>query len=189
MKIISQIDESTFVVRMEDSDLPNQPQHIFVAHDYLSVSGIHGISNDMSNGIPKLYGKFVSCGNVVIQQNVHVSIRPMIELVMPYLQEHPNMQKEHLFHKDGRPAYNYSGVDLVLHGDERYTKQADGTGLWERDVWHYKSALIEGSFSYENYYDVTKTTYSQLLVSGSGWEELPTKEESYKQYHIKLNNE
>ena len=61
MKIISQIDESTFVVRMEDSDLPNQSQDIYVANDYLSISGSQGLSNDMSNGIPNLYGKFVVC--------------------------------------------------------------------------------------------------------------------------------
>ena len=184
MKIISQIDESTFVVRMEEHDLPNQPQNIFVAHDYFSVSDTELISAEPK---VKLYGKFVNCGNVTARQNCHISIRPMIELVMPFLQNHPNMQKEHLFH-NGHLAYNYSPVDLKLCGDERYTKQADGNGLWERDVWHYKSVFKE-PFSYENYYDVTKTTYSQSLVSGSGWKELPTKTESYKQYHTELNNE
>lgn len=174
MKVISQIDERTFVVRMEDHDLTEE-QHVFVAHDYFSVSQRRGISAD-----PRLnlYGKFVSCGCVEMYQQCHISIRPMIELVMPFLQRHPYMQKAHLFEKDGSLSYNYSGVNIVLHGPEVYTKQEDDSFLCEYESLHCKTVRCDDDlWSFEKFYSIDKTTTRYKLVKGLGASDLPSTNE------------
>ena len=179
MKIVSQIDESTFVVRMEEHDLDEQ-QHVFVAHDYFSVSQKRYISASPN---VRLYGKFVSCNNVAIQNQCHISIRPMIELVMPYLMKHPNMQISHLFEKDGSEAYNYSSVNIVLHGDESYIKNEGEKPYFEREVLEYKS-VFKKPFSYEKYYDVNRKVYRYGLKDD---DENSVKEEHFTQNHTSIN--
>jgi len=182
MKIISQIDESTFVVRMEEHDLDSQ-QDIFVAHNYFSVSQKVSISPAPT---ANLYGKFVFAGNVWMKQHCHISIRPMIELVMPFLLKHPYMQKEHLFNKDGSEAYNYSPVNICLHGHEKFVQKQGEASYEEREVLEYKSVMSDESFRFEPYYDVKR----KVLRCGIKDVAYQTcKEEKFAQNHISLNEE
>ena len=109
----------------------------------------------------------------------------MIELVMPYLLSHPNMQMNHLFNKDGSEAYNYSSVNIALHGDEKYIKNKGETPYFERETLEYKS-VFKKPFLYENHYDVTRKVYRYGLKDS---DEKSVKEEHFIQNHTPLNEE
>ena len=108
----------------------------------------------------------------------------MIELVMPYLLKHPNMQKEHLFQKDGKAAYNYSPVNIRLYGEEKYFNKQGEVPYFEREVLEYKSVRSDDdSFIYEPYYDVNR----KILRCGIKDVEYKTfKEEHFAQNHTSL---
>jgi hypothetical protein len=115
MKIIKQLSEDEFVIKMEEHDLKSYST-MRVAHDYVEFGDNMGI--EAENGV-KLYGKFASCANWIrALHNVHISIRTLIKVVLPYLNKHKYCQEEHLLTDDGKPNYIWSTDPLFYYTEE-----------------------------------------------------------------------
>lgn len=170
MKIISQIDENTFVVRMEEIDLNNNnPQHVFVAHDYFAVSDYRSITTDPTVMKQPIYGPHKFCGNsVMMWQQCHISIREMINLVLPYLNEHPYLKPEHLISKeDGSQRYLYCApANLYLSGCESITKDNENHIVETRVSHHYRGIKDGGGWNVEPRYEVEEIKYTSKFVVG-----------------------
>lgn len=148
MKVLAKIDDSKYVVEIEESECKYQVNDkIIVNHDYVNVIG-----STYVGGKERIYPRV----------SIHLSIREMIQLVLPYLQEHPYMQKEHLIHHNdnGEPydAYAYCTGDVTLCGPEICERKDDGLHC-KRTNKHY--------FRKDKVYHVTETTKEYVLQNKS----------------------
>lgn len=106
MKIIKQLSESEFVIRMEETDLKNETL-LLVEHDYVQFGVNMGIQTSMYDVKEPIYGKYAFCANWVNSMfNVQIPIRDMVKFVLPYLNEHEYCTEEHI--KD-----NYYGESVI----------------------------------------------------------------------------
>ena len=172
MNVICKIDDRKFVVEMEENELKYQlGEHIAVVHDYVNIVGSAYVG-----------GK----ENIYPRVALHLPIREMIQLVLPYLQEHPNMRREHLLQrdKDGvlRENYAYYEGDITLHGDETYQQREDGT-LCQCISKHYVRHTDE------TVYHVTETKKGYILpknLKEHGYKEIDLPDE-VKEYDIDMH--
>lgn len=115
MKITKQISEDEFIIKMEEHDLKSYST-MRIAHNYVEFGDNMGI--EAENGV-KLYGKFASCANWIrALHNVHISIRTLIKVVLPYLNNHKYCKEEHLLTDDGKPNYIWSTDPLFYYTEE-----------------------------------------------------------------------
>ncbi len=157
MKVIAQIDENKFVVEMEEID-NDHGDSIFVAHDYFSLSGTAFIRCKAGLSIQNPIREW-SEHSLPVRVNLHVSIREMIELVMPYLQSHPMMQPERLLKReDGTNPYMYMSTDLTLY-DGNEVKKIDGELIEKVVRKHYtrKASLRMQDVHGYNVEEIVKT--------------------------------
>ena len=111
MRIIEQISEDTFVVKMDEYDLQKEDA-IKVAHDYVSFYGNVGMTTENS---VEVHGKYASCNNWIKQcVEFQIPIREMITLILPYLNRHPYCSPDHLETEEGKPNYTY-GNNIVFY--------------------------------------------------------------------------
>ena len=84
MKIVKQLSEDEFVLKMEDSDLTELTK-VKVAHDYVQIDAQMGLQIDRteSNWMP--YGKFASVATNWIKGyfTTQINIRPFIKVLLP----------------------------------------------------------------------------------------------------------
>jgi hypothetical protein len=115
MKIIKQLSEDEFVIKMEEHDLKSYST-MQVAHDYVEFGENTGITaeNDV-----KLYGKFVYCSNwIKAWHNIQIPIRTLIKVVLPLLNKHKYCQEEHLLTSEGKPNYIWDIDPLTYKTEE-----------------------------------------------------------------------
>ena len=114
MKVIQQLSEDEFVVKMDETDLKKEPS-VIVAHDYVAFSANQGF---MVDGSVTPYGKFEGCASNWIKGRhiVQIGIRDMIDVVLPMLNKHEFCQPEHLV-RDGKPVYKYGTSHLIFYED------------------------------------------------------------------------
>lgn len=127
MKVIKQLFEDEFVIKMEEHDLKSYST-MRVAHDYVEFGENTGITTE--NDV-KLYGKFVYCSNwIKAWYNIQIPIRTLIKVVLPHLNKHKYCQEEHLLQEDGKPAYNWETEPFTCKDEDDncyvYVKQKDG---------------------------------------------------------------
>lgn len=110
MKVLSQIKDRTFAVELDDKDFENEDM-IYVSHEvchFIGQAYIH--CKDYST--PDFKGDDFkwSRHDIPVRVNLGIDVRTMIELVLPYLQEHYNLQPKHI--EGGN--YNYLGHPITL---------------------------------------------------------------------------
>jgi len=109
MKIIKQLSEDEFVVKMSEQDLYND-KSIIVAHDYVNFIRTMMLSTDPSVKRP-LYGKYAFCANCInVRMAVQFPIRDMVKFVLPFLKKHPYCTEEHI-------GNNYHGESIIYFTD------------------------------------------------------------------------
>ncbi len=130
MKIIEQINETDFVIRVEEK----QDFQFVIQHDYIGFYKNQALLT--AAGVPTLTGRYAVCANVIsIPCHCQIGIREMQDIIMPLLKEHEYMQADHLkdrFHDeddkyfkqhglteprykkgDPYPAYSYGGTTII----------------------------------------------------------------------------
>lgn len=128
MKIIKQLSEDEFVLKMEDHDL-REMTCVKIAHDYVQIAANMGIQVE---GDCKPYGKFASCASNWIKgySDVQINIRKFIKVVLPLFNKHKYCQEDHLLQEDGKPAYNWETAPFTCRDEDDkwyvYIKQEDG---------------------------------------------------------------
>lgn len=115
MRIVEQISEDTFVVKMDEYDLQKEDA-VKVAHDYVAFYGNVGMTTENS---VEVHGKYASCNNWIKQRvEFQIPIREMIKLVLPYLNRHPYCSPDHLETEEGKPNYIY-GNNIVFYSNPK----------------------------------------------------------------------
>lgn len=148
-KIIKQISENQFVIELTDVDDKSVVDRVKIAHDYVEFSGNSLMFTD-TNTCPLLEGQTI--GNAIsILSEVQLSIYDFYQVILPYLNEHKYLQKEHALCLDSNGKYNYcnNGTWVFRYYDEN-TKQT-----------MYKVRLNNES----EYSTVTKDFYKQFIES------------------------
>lgn len=114
MKVIKQLSEDEFVIKMEDCDLEKESR-MTIAHDYVQFGANMGLTLDpTANWRPT--GKFAGAFSNWIKGYFHVQIgiRPFIKVVLPQLLANDYCKEEHLTSEDGRPNYNWDSKPLIF---------------------------------------------------------------------------
>ena len=106
MKIIKQLSEDEFVLKMEEHDLKEMTS-VKIAHDYVQIGANVGIQ--VENGDWKPYGKFATCASNWIKGyfDIQINIRKFIKVILPLFKRHKYCQEKHLLQEDRKPAYNW----------------------------------------------------------------------------------
>lgn len=187
MKIISRIDDDKFVVQVEENDF-NRGTNVYVAHDYFSIStnwslgnvkGEHSSMNIMGH----------KCYYVPCRVNIHISIRDMVDIILPFLNQHPYMQKSHLLFPqgseyEGQPAYTYMDTDVTTRQliSERYDK--DSKVIETKSVTkHYTRPSVHRENEDWKTYHVMET----LRENKYCYPDLDATEEKTTEYDININ--
>lgn len=114
MKVIKQLSEDEFVIKMEDCDLDKESR-MTIAHDYVQFGANMGLTLD-----PKAdwrpTGKFAYVGSNWIKGYFHVQIgiRTFIKVVLPQLLTNEYCQEEHLGDAEGNLKYNWNSTPLIF---------------------------------------------------------------------------
>lgn len=141
MKIISQIEEDVFTIKVEEFD--TKKKSITIAHDYVQLSASGLIYTDISVKEP-LAGKHVMCANALfVPMSVQMGIRGAQKILFPLLQSHEYMQSSHLEYK-GKPTYNYCDDIIFYH----------------KDRTNMVAIRLEGDIEYSH---VTREFYNKVL--------------------------
>lgn len=113
MKVIKQLSEDEFVIKMDESDLSKESRMV-VAHDYVQFGTNVGLMLDTkADWTPT--GKFAVCANWIKGYfNVQVGIRTFIKVVLPHLLANENCQEAHLVDSEGNPRYNWDTRPLIF---------------------------------------------------------------------------
>lgn len=115
MRIIKQLSEDQFVIKMDESDL-KEYSSMRMAHDYVEFTDNMGLTTE---GNVQLYGKYASCANwIKCLHTVHIPIRNLIKVVLPFLNKHKYCQKEHLLCDDGTQNYIYPCDPLFYYTED-----------------------------------------------------------------------
>ena len=129
MKVLKRLSDDEFIVKVEDSDIDIKSKVIAVNHDYMNVCGRILLGEDYEQGERfcgtdmTIHGKKVQ--GVPMFASIHINIRDMIDLVMPYLNRHPYLKREHLLREGKNEAYLYYSSDIILHDAHRVEKIGD----------------------------------------------------------------
>lgn len=118
MKVIKQLSEDEFVIKLDNYDLKTE-KRIVIAHDYVQFSGNSGLEIDSSAGFqPK--GKFATCANWIKGYfNVQINIRSFIKVILPHLLESEYCQESHLVDEKGNPLYNWDSRPIIFHKENK----------------------------------------------------------------------
>lgn len=118
MQIIEQISEDTFIVKMDENCDLHPRKAMVIAHDYVQFNGDVGLSSDSSVFKEKgLTGKYAWCNNWIhMYGQVQIPIRLFSQLLLPKLQNHEYLQKEHLVDEQGNPKYHGSYNKYFYNG-------------------------------------------------------------------------
>lgn len=114
MKVIKQLSEDEFVIKMENCDL-DQESRMTIAHDYVQFGANVGLMLD-----PKAdwrpTGRFAGVFSNWIKGYFHVQIgiRSFIKVVLPQLLKNEYCQEEHLTNADGALNYNWNTTPLIF---------------------------------------------------------------------------
>ena len=130
MKIVRQLSEDEFVLKMEDSDL-TELTNVKIAHDYVQIDAQMGFQIDRSesNWIP--YGKFATIASNWIKGyfTTQINIRAFVKVLLPFFNKNKYCQEEHLI-QDGKPNYNWSLTPICIREDDDkwyvHIRQSDG---------------------------------------------------------------
>lgn len=117
MRIIDQLSEDTFVVKLSEKDL-DSTQRLVIAHDYVMYSHRQLMETEPSiDKELKLHGKYALCSNAaLVQQQVQIDIRTFIKAVLPIVNTHPYCQESHL-KRDGKDVYIGYSQKLIYRKD------------------------------------------------------------------------
>ena len=113
MKIIKQLSEDEFVIKMGEEDLVKD-RRIKVAHDYVEIFGRNWYCNDF-----QVEGKY-GFGNVLdVATSVQIPIR-IAQDMLKTISTYKYLQPEHLVRENGEPAYLYpdSGNQMYRYRTE-----------------------------------------------------------------------
>ena len=113
-KIIDYLGENKFVIQLpeeEEWNYTSKPETIQIAHDYVRFIGQSHIEMEHDGKGNYPYIPKSGASNLVrIESEVTISIREMIEVVLPLLKNHKYLQKEHI-------------CDRVKLEDDKYFEQ------------------------------------------------------------------
>lgn len=113
MKIIEQIDESHFIVEMQEYDLCREVE-IRMVHDYVSISAPSSFCTNLT-----IIGKYNSGANNTLARynTVQIPIRIAQEL-FKLVQNHQYLKPEHLIAYDGKPNYLWNNFPIKFKNEE-----------------------------------------------------------------------
>lgn len=108
MKIVKQIDETHFEVEMEEYDRDRELR-VFVAHDYLSISGQSGFCTNLD-----IKGKYCSGAINCLSNytNIQIPIRAA-QKIFNLIKDHKYMQPDHLMNGD-KPNYLWNNHPIIF---------------------------------------------------------------------------
>lgn len=116
MKVLSQIKDRTFAVELDDKDFENENM-IYVSHEVCHFVGQAYIRRkDYSTSDFKGEDFKWHRNEMPVRVSLGIDVRTMIELVLPYLQEHYNLQPKHI--EGGNYNYFDNPITLCGCGDE-----------------------------------------------------------------------
>ena len=112
MKIVKQIDETHFEVEMEEYDKDKELQ-VFVAHDYLSISGQSGFCTNLD-----IKGKYCSGAINCLSNytNIQIPIRAA-QKIFNLIKDNKYMQPDHLMNGD-KPNYLWNNRPIKFKNEE-----------------------------------------------------------------------
>lgn len=114
MKVIKQLSEDEFVIKMEECDLKKESR-MTIAHDYVQFGANMGLMLD-----PKAdwhpTGKFAGAFSNWIRGYFHIQIgiRTFIKVVLPQLLANKYCQEKHLVDAKGNLNYNWDSKPLIF---------------------------------------------------------------------------
>lgn len=119
MKVIKQLSEDEFVIKMEECDLCKESRMI-IAHDYVQFGANMGLMLD-EKADWRPTGKFASVFANWIKGYFHVQIdiRSFIKIVLPQLLANKYCQEEHLIDAEGNPNYNWNSTPLIFTDEDK----------------------------------------------------------------------
>lgn len=131
----------------EEYDGNPSHEHIQVAHDYVRFYGSIGIEQESQDG-GKTYPVPHVCGAqnwTHVRGSVTIQIRDMFDIVLPFLNAHPHLQKEHFQTrdpdtKDAYEPYAYSGA-IIYYRDPK-TKM-NMVSFRRRGETHWETVSLE----------------------------------------------
>ena len=116
MRIIKQLSEDEFVIKLDNSDLRTE-NRVVIAHDYVQFGANVGLEVYSNAGFqPK--GKFATCANWIKGYfDVQIGIRSFIKVILPHLLENNYCQESHLVDDKGNPLYNWDTTPIIFRKD------------------------------------------------------------------------
>lgn len=116
MRVIKQLSEDEFVIKLDESDLRTE-KRVVIAHDYVQFGANMGLEV-ASNADFQLKGKFATCANWIKGYfNVQIGIRSFIKVILPHLLESKYCQIEHLEDAKGNQLYNWETSPVIFSKD------------------------------------------------------------------------
>lgn len=139
MKIVQQIDETHFVVEMQEYDKQKEIE-VFIAHDYLSISGPDCFCTNLN-----ITGEYnAGASNCLLNYvNIQIPIRAAQE-ILKLIKDHSYLKPKHLIDSGGNPNYLWNNRPILFK---------DENGKW--------NAAIRGDEETE-YSIISSELYHQL---------------------------
>ena len=118
MKIIKEINDTEFVVKLEPQDYEKSRElNVVIAHDYVQFGRKMELFTEHCDELKSVHKV---CANVMPEyQTVQIPIRALIEVILPLLNNHEYCQKEHLTF-EGKPQYTCSETSITYHKDKKF---------------------------------------------------------------------
>jgi hypothetical protein len=143
MKITKQLTDTKFEIELEPHDMKRE-QSIVIAHDYVRFKGNSGIQTE---GSLTVEGPYAWCSNwIEAQHEVTISIREMVEFVLPFLNQNKYCTEEHLLCEDGTPNYTWgnSVIFFTENGEQKVYVRLDHSDEWTiipRSVYNHLKGI------------------------------------------------
>lgn len=141
MEILKQVTDDIFLVKLtKEPKIGITENSVMVAHDYVLFNTIQNISFSIDNQ-DTAFGKYAVCrNNIHYKASVQIGIREMIQIVLPYLQNHKYMQKEHIGKRTTDSGeeyfpYCYNGTSTVRYFNDNVAMIALREG--NTDEWKH----------------------------------------------------
>ena len=149
MKIIKQISDTDFVIRMEEHDLTEynhvSDSKLIIAHDYVQFNDRISIAADPYHVTESLKGPYAWCSNnIQALVGVQIPIRTFKYAVMPILENSKYLKEKHFEKREtGEFGYNYSNQALFFYKDgQQVSFKLKNDTSWSTVSKHVFDALI-----------------------------------------------
>lgn len=145
MEVIQQINETDFVIRMNEKDKPNKfswNSGIHLVHDYIQFDTYTYVPTKGQLTLNSEYN--ASVNNLTIPVQAQVSIYDMYRIIMPMLKDCKYLQPEHFAKReDGSYGYTYGTSAIVYRHPESNVLMVAYRDSGEREYSHVTKQVYD----------------------------------------------